>query len=124
MTARDETPPPAAPERLPITILAATSPGRLPRVSADPGYEALAGCLESDLQGGLSGVARLLAELERVERGEAERFERNGNAYRLSLEHGLALLQPLENSQLSGCRIDAILLRRCIEAWRVALRPG
>ena len=121
MTADDGTPPAAA-EPLPVIVLAASSRGRLPRLRVQPGYEALAGFLESDLQGGLSGIARLLAELDRVERGELEGLERTGNAYRLTLRNGEARLHPLEGPELSGCRIDALLFRRCVEAWQTALR--
>ena len=120
MTADDDTPPAAA-EPLPVMVLAASSRGRLPRLRVQPGYEALAGFLESDLQGGLSGIARLLADLGRVERGELEGLERTSNAYRLTLRNGEARLHPLEGPELSGCRIDAQLFRRCVEAWQAAL---
>ncbi|WP_119166179.1 hypothetical protein [Algihabitans albus] len=124
MTERDETRAARQPGDLPVAVTAATEPGSLPKVVAKPGYEALAGFLQSDLQGGRAGVARLLADLERVERGEVERLERSGNAYRLSLQRGPVLLQPLHDPDQPDCRIDVALLRRTLEVWRAALGPA
>ncbi|CAE7942595.1 unnamed protein product, partial [Symbiodinium necroappetens] len=90
-------------------------------VRAEPGYEALAGFLVSDLQGGLGGIERLLAQLERVERGEVGAIERSGNAYLLRLRRRLVSLHPLHDDRATDCRLDPPLLRRVLAAWRAAL---
>ncbi len=111
----------APPPDLPVEIRPAAAPGSLPEVRAEPGYEALAGFLVSDLQGGLGGIERLLAQLERVERGEVGAIERSGNAYLLRLRRRLVSLHPLHDDRATDCRLDPPLLRRVLAAWRAAL---
>ena len=97
-------------------------PGVLTDFSGEAGYDILVGFLESDLQGGIAGVERLLADMDRVECGEAGTVERCGNAYRLQLQRDVAVLQSLHDpEQADGC-IDMRLLRRALIAWRAALQ--
>ncbi len=109
------------PPELPLRILPPPAPGRLPRLQAEPGYEALAGFLESDLQGGLAGIDRVLAQLDRVAAGGVAGYQRDGNAFSLRLMRPVALIRARSEGGPSDCRIDLPLLRRVLCAWRAAL---
>ena len=99
-------------------------PGVLTDFSGEAGYDVLVGFLESDLQGGIAGVERLLADMDRVECGEARAVERCGNAYRLQLQRDVAVFQSLHDPQQAHCRVDMPLLHRTLVAWRAALRQA
>jgi hypothetical protein len=113
----------SAPPKLPLEIAPAAA-GRLPQVRPEPGYEALAGFLESDLQGGLAGIDRLLEQLERVAAGGVGGYRRDGNAYSLCLMRPRALIRPRVEGGPPDCRIELALLRRALMAWRDALTGG
>ena len=108
----------------PVTVSAAKTTIGLPEVLGEPGYDALVGFLESDLQGGIAGVEQLLADVQRIERGETDIVERCGNAYRLQLQRDVAVLQSLHDPQQADCRVDMPLLHRTLMAWRAALRQA
>jgi hypothetical protein len=110
------------PPDLPVKIAPPSGPGRAPRATAEPGFEALAGFLESDLQGARAGLAHLLAQLDRVAAGTLGGYQRSGNAFSLRILRTVAIVQPLHDERIPDARIDLPLLRRVLLAWREALQ--
>jgi hypothetical protein len=88
-----------------------------PRARGKGHGRALAGLLESDLQGSPAAAREVLHALDRVESGHAPSWERTGNAYTLTLSPAGATIQDEQAADAEPQSVPLAALREALSGW-------
>ena len=95
-----------------------------PRARGKGHGRALAGFLESDLQGSPAAAREVLRALDRVESGHAPSWERTGNAYTLTLSPAGATIQDEQAADAEPQAVPLAALREALAGWVSFLEEG
>ncbi|HEV2856391.1 MAG TPA: YacL family protein [Thermoanaerobaculia bacterium] len=88
-----------------------------PRARGRGRGKAVAGFLESDLQGSAASAREVLGALNDIEAGSVQSWERTGNAYTLTLSPGGAVLQDEMDEEAKPSRISLSEIRKAVADW-------
>lgn len=94
-----------------------------PRVRCEGPGEAVAGFLESDLQGSVESAREVLRALDAVESGEIPDWDRTGNAYTLTLTPEEATFWNEMDEDAEPYALSLAEARRAVADW-VAFLEG
>ena len=79
--------------------------------------KAVAGFLESDLQGSAVSAREVLRALDDIEAGRRESWERTGNAHTLTLTPEGAVLQDEMDEEAKPSRVSLPEIRKAVADW-------
>ena len=89
-----------------------------------PGGEALAGFLESDIQGSGRHARELLRNLDRIEAGRLAHWETTGNAYTLTLSPEGATLVSETDEDAEPLELSLEDLKEAVADWMAFVEEG
>lgn len=92
------------------------------RRMADPAHDRVIAFLVVDIQHSLAWADQLAEQIAAVKSGVLPSWERVGNAYRLLLSPGEALIEDLMDTVSPQQRVPLSELEEAVEAWRAAVR--
>jgi uncharacterized protein YacL (UPF0231 family) len=95
-----------------------------PRALCAPPCEAVAGFLESDIQGSTALGREILRAIERVRSGRLDAWETTGNAYTLSLTADGATIQSELDDEAEPCDLPLSQIRDAVADWIAFLNDG